>query len=323
MSDKGDYVAQTTETPPKEQPSRRRGKERPPLPAPLVRINHPIKWAKNHLLTVIFSLVLVKIGTLIVVALYYLLFEVWPPMTHAWHTVVPNSNLRHDIRGVAEGLVGGLLGVGYCWNHYKRRHEGAVDRLMNKMGLATLFNGRKLNFGQYCYAFASVFLFGSVGFVVAYFAFDIAHIVHGHIDNAAVHLRNTAAALQPLAHGKIPAVHSSSVLDRTKKIDSTDWELKVMGLSAAFFFGRRPMWRVFDEAQGWFAAKRVARSEGLRWFHPPTFSARFNDTVSNGSAAATANKFGWLRSTATTLMLVIGVGLAVYGLYILVFVAKN
>lgn len=281
------------------------------LPLPLVTWKHPLKWISNHVKTLIFAVVLVHVGTLIVVALYYMLFELNPTMTHLWHTVVPVDSLRHDIRGVGEGLVGGFLAVAVTWNHYKKRKFKWMDKWMDKVGLATLFNNRRYRFYQRWYAFLWVFPFAAIGFFVAFFFFDGVHHLHAAADHAVAHLHHAVSA-------------SPSILDRTKSIETTDWELKVIGLAAAFFFGRRPMWKTFDEDQGWFAESRVSRNRPLHWYHSPTFQARYNDLKnSGGMAAINSDRHGWLRTSVMTLSLVIMAGLTVYGWYILTFIATS
>src|SRR5260370_28605850 len=49
-----------------------------------------------------------------------------------------------------------------------------------------------------------------------------------------------------------------------------------MGFAASFFFGRRPLRKVFDGIQLWFAERHVASGKPMRWYLPPTFRARCN-----------------------------------------------
>ena len=79
-------------------------------PPRLVRFGrHPIKWVVNHVELLVFAVILAHIGMLVVVALYYMAFELNGSATAWWHHTVTNSNLRHDIRDVVEGLFGGFL----------------------------------------------------------------------------------------------------------------------------------------------------------------------------------------------------------------------
>ena len=54
----------------------------PPLDATLLR--HPLRWLRNRLLLVVDALVLLHVGTLIVVALYYLAFQLIPGVKYDW-----------------------------------------------------------------------------------------------------------------------------------------------------------------------------------------------------------------------------------------------
>jgi hypothetical protein len=57
-----------------------------------------------------------------------------------------------------------------------------------------------------------------------------------------------------------------------------------MGLAASFFFGRRPLRKVFDGVQLWFAERHVASGKPVHWYHPPTFRARCNDVAAQVEA---------------------------------------
>jgi hypothetical protein len=72
---------------------------------------HPPRWSAQRLKRLALALVLAHIGTLIIVALYYLVFEVHYhvaghsyTLKHWWDTTVSNADLRHSIRNVAEAL---------------------------------------------------------------------------------------------------------------------------------------------------------------------------------------------------------------------------
>jgi hypothetical protein len=81
--------------------------ERPP---PLVKAaSHPIKWIRNMTHTVVIAVVLAHVAMVVVMGLYYLFFEVYDPITRAWHQAVSDPFLRHNLRDVAEGLLGGFF----------------------------------------------------------------------------------------------------------------------------------------------------------------------------------------------------------------------
>src|SRR6476469_5454704 len=80
------------------------------LPPPLVRpFRHPIVWMRQHAAMLALKAVLAYVGILIVAALYYVLLEtrVKLPLLHesntqAWHSLIPDKALRHNIRDVGE-----------------------------------------------------------------------------------------------------------------------------------------------------------------------------------------------------------------------------
>ena len=111
------------------------------LPPPMVRFGrHPFRWSSQRLKRLGLALVLAHIGTLIIVALYYLIFQVHYhvagrtyTLKHWWDTTVSDTNLRHSIRNVAEGVLGGWLAKAVVWNHYKHRRRGPIERLEERL----------------------------------------------------------------------------------------------------------------------------------------------------------------------------------------------
>jgi len=49
--------------------------------------------------------------------LYYLVFGVYAPFTHAWHSAVPVSGTGQLLRNVYDGVLGGTLVV---FNHFRQ-----------------------------------------------------------------------------------------------------------------------------------------------------------------------------------------------------------
>jgi hypothetical protein len=255
------------------------------LPPPLVKLTkHPVRWVRVKLELLGSAVVLGHVGALVAVGLYFLVFEVDASMTHWWHQVVSNSDLRHSIRDVAEGVFGGLLAQAMVWNHYKHRRSGWFDRAEQALHLPPVLAAPFF-----------ALLYGAVGFVAAYFAL---RAVGAH-----------AAA----------ASANSAWWARIERIWTSDWDKKIVGLVASFA-ARRPMRPIYDGAQLWFAERRYARHQGPRWYHPPTFRARLNDLHSSGTATA---RHGRLQSVLVLAAVGIGVGLAGYGVYVLVFVARG
>jgi hypothetical protein len=97
-----------------------------------------------------------------------------------------------------------------------------------------------------------------------------------------------------------------------------------MGLAASFFFGRRPLRRVFDGVQLWFAQRHVASGKPMRWYYPPTFRARCNDVadqVQEGLMTVT-DRYARVQAALLTAALVPVVVFAGLGFYVLTFIAS-
>ena len=113
---------------------------RPPWrPAPLVGPwSHLLRFLvqKTHLLAV--AVVMAYFGQLVIVALYDLLLETNPTVTHGWHALAVSAGLRHDIRSSVEGLRGGLFAQPAVWNAVRRRRPITVlDRAERHVGIPT------------------------------------------------------------------------------------------------------------------------------------------------------------------------------------------
>jgi hypothetical protein len=256
------------------------------LPPPLVKLTkHPKRWLRLKFELLVAAVLLAHIGVLIVVGLYYLLFEVNSSMTHLWHSIVSNSTLRHSIRDVGEGVLGGFLAQAIVWNHFKRRRETFLDRIEKAERIP-----------QRLAAPFFALLYGVIGFVVAYYA------------------------LHELSFHVAAAKGTHSPLARFERVYSSGWDKKITGFVASFF-ARRPMRPIFDSIQLWFAERRYDLHKKLRWYHPPTFKARYNAVAAAGEIEV--DKHRWLQSFLMLAGVVIGLGLAGYGFYVLTYIARG
>ncbi|MDQ2727886.1 MAG: hypothetical protein M3Y91_08505 [Actinomycetota bacterium] len=236
------------------------------------------------------AVVLAHVGMLIVVALYYLLTQRSPTIKHFWdHTLVTNGDLRHSIRDVGEGILGGFLAQAIVWNHFAKSHLKAgrtFDRLHDRLHIPEVPT-----------ALLASAVFGAVGFLALYYGL---HALHAH-------------AATYTSHG--------SLWNRTQNIWQSSWDKKAMGYAAAFV-ARRPLNVIFDNLQNWFAERRVKLHKGTRFYQPPTFKARVNEIA---KIALDANREvppqGPLQSTLMLGSLVGGLALAGYGYYVLTYVA--
>jgi hypothetical protein len=275
---------------------------------------HPIRWLGLILLSLIAALLFAHIGSLDITGLYYAVFEWNSHMTAWWHSAVSDANLRHDIRDVAEGFYGGAIAQQLVWNHY-RKHRiryaakpmNRLDRIEDALRIPNLRSSRELSFWQIPYALVLwAPIYGAPGFLVVYF-----------LDAAIKHDIT-------LLHGVVTALGPhASWWQRTESIDTLNWDKKVMGFAASLFFGRRPLRKVFDGVQLWFAERHVAGGRPVRWYHPPTFRARCNDVaarVAGGHLVAT-DRHGRLQAVLLAMVLVPVVVFAVLGYYVLTVIA--
>jgi hypothetical protein len=284
-------------------------------PAPLVSpFRHPVRWLGLASLSVIAAVVLAHIGSLDITGLYYALFEWNSSMTAWWHSVIPDAGLRHAVRDVAEGFYGGAIAQQLVWNAFRKhrvrymaRPMNRLDRTEDRLRIPNLRSRRDLSAWQIPYALVLwAPLYGSAGFAAAY-------VLDAAIRRDVAILRNTVTALGPHA----------SLWQRTRAIDTSNWDKKVMGLAASFFFGRRPLRRVFDGVQLWFAERHVASGKPVHWYYPPTFRARCNDVaaqVEEGLVIA-AGRHGTLQAVLLVMALVPAVVFAGLGYYVLTFIA--
>jgi hypothetical protein len=300
--------------PPAEKTGAHKKFERPP---PLVSpFRHPIRWLGLIILSLAAALIFAHIGSLDITGLYYAVFEWNPHMTHLWHTLVSDRNLRHDIRDVAEGFYGGAIAQQLVWNHYRKRRlnhaakpMNRLDRIEDFLRIPNLRSKRELSLWQIPYALVLwAPIYGAPGFFVVYF-----------LDAAVKHditvLHGVVTALGPHA----------SWWQRAESIDTLNWDKKVMGFAASLFFGRRPLRKVFDGVQLWFAERHVASGRPMRWYHPPTFRARCNDVAAQVAEGrlVVADRYGRLQAVLLVAVLVPVVVFAVLGYYVLTVIAVS
>lgn len=279
------------------------------LPPPLVELSrHPITWLLNKLHLLSWAVILTYIGVLIVAGLYYLLFEVNPTMTTLWHQAISNSDLRHNIRNVGEGFLGGLLAQQVVWNHFrKRKPKNLLDKTEIALHIPNVKDDRRLSAGLMLVPFLAI-LYAVPGFLAALW---ISHKLQHSVE----HLNRTVSAV----HIHVTP-HASSVWEKTKGSFTQNWDKRLMGYGASFFFGRRPARGAFDDVQLWFAERRVTLAKPVRRYHPPTFAARYNDIMSRGVTAAQGHQGRW-QSGIMLGVVAVGLALAGLGWYVLNYLA--
>jgi hypothetical protein len=149
-------------------------------------------------------------------------------------------------------------------------------------------------------------IYGSVGFTVTY-------LLDSVIRRDIALVQHTVLTLSPHA----------SMWQRTASMDTADWDKKVIGLAASFCFGRRPLRKVFDGIQLWFAERHVASRRPERWYYPPTFRARCSQVSAEVPAgqAISLQRQGRPQTVLLVIALVAAVSLIGVGYYVLTFVA--
>jgi hypothetical protein len=301
----------------------RKRRQTPPPPLDATLLRHPLRWIKNKSLIAVDALVLVHVGTLIVVALYYLVFETIPGVKYDWdHALTGGLHVwgvhihlallstahwaewRHLIRNVGEGLLGGVLAQAIVWNHYKvkPKPKNRVDRLEIALHIPNLKDDRRMSGGQILALPLLVLVYAIPGFAIGA---GVAHLVQHDLAHVHLHQVSSDAVVQSLWTSKVSQ--------------------KVVGLFASFVFARRVGRGVYDDVQLFFAERRRARGKPLAFYHKlvPTFAARYNGISSQDAAAAAIN----LRDRWATPILIasipIGIALAAFGYYVLAYIATG
>ncbi len=269
---------------------------------------HPLVWGRQRIALLGLRAVLTYVGLCAVAAAYYLLLETHVRLpgshetnTQAWHRLIPNATLRHDIRDVGEGLFGGLLAIGFTYNHFRRlgRPRNAVDRLEIALRIPNLKDERKLSWWQAILGLALIPVYASVGFLLGEWLVGVLHP----------------------AVSRVAELQTGSLLTNVKSNVVEHWPQKLIGFAAAFLFGHRPALAVIDDLQLWFAERRVALGHGMRFYHTAPFKARVAAVAAQESVQERARGGSVLRVVLIALALVVA-GLAAYGYYVLNYIAK-
>jgi len=276
---------------------------RPPhRPAPLVGPRpHLLRFLvqKTHLLAV--AVVVAYFGQLVIVALYYLLLETNPTVTHGWHALAPSAGLRHDIRNNVEGLLGGLFAQAAVWNAFRRRRPiNALDRAERHVAIPNLKTGRP-RAAQIAATVPLVIAYAVPGYLLARAGTDL---LQAHAVDYFAQLRSSSRI-----------THLTPLRDRLIDTAAGDWDQKLRGYAAAFLFGRRPAKATIDAVQRRLAERHLRRNRTLRWWHPPTFAARVT-TLRNHVAP---QPHPLVETLLIRIASVVLIGLAITGLWVLLF----
>lgn len=275
----------------------------PALPPPprLKFWRHPIRVTRNNLHSLLFAALMANIGMFIAAACYFNLFELWSPATDTWHVTISNDALRHAVRDVSIGLLGGFLAQQIVWNPF-RRHRRLTAFERDKLHIPEVGDDRRLSFAWIFLSGVLGLIEGIPGFLVAYgFIHLLRH--YPHQAHTLVHFTQ--------AHSPVHAPrHTGWIWRLLHALWADNWDRKVMGYAAAFCFGRRPVRGVWDDLQLWFVERRVLAEQAPPKWYPPAFQARYHylhDCYLLDSTVIPPGRRSWLmRSVIRTLQAVPG-----------------
>jgi hypothetical protein len=286
-------------------------------------LRHPLRWIRNRLLLALTGVVLLHIGTLIVVALYYLAFQTIPGVKYDWDHALTGglhfwglhihlgllskahwSQWRHLIRNVGEGLLGGVMAQAIIWNHYKvkRKPRSWVDRLEIGLHIPNLKDDRRTSGWQMLVLPSLILVYAIPGFAIGA---GVAHLIQHDLAHLHLHQVSSDVVVQSLWTGHVSQ--------------------KVVGLFASIVFARRVGRGVYDDVQLFFAERRRAVGKPLAAYHKlvPTFAARYNGVTSQEAAVEAVSKHDRWVTRMLIGSIPIGIGLAGFGYYVLAYIATR
>jgi hypothetical protein len=287
---------------------RRFGPGNPPPPLVARPGQHPLRWARNTLLLALLGAVITYLCVLIVVALYYDVFETIPAVTRWWHRTIPDPTLRHAVRDVSEGLLGGLGGVFAVRNRYKvLKPRNRLDTIeIDYLHIPNVKDDRRSSLWWLLGLPVLVLIYAQIGFWIA---FGISQAAQGLFHHFHI-LASPGVSTHPSLSARVTAVFARQ------------WPQKLMGYAAAFFFGRRPAKAVFDDLQLWQCERQVLRGRTTPpWYYPPTWRATFHDVLITGAPAV--DRHGRAPSWALRTAGLLSFALIAQGAFIMLVIANN
>ncbi len=276
----------------------------------------------GRLQTLIYVVIAVHIGVWIVSALYYDITQVryvigghqimylkpgWDQLpkhlgftTYAWWTVV-----RHAIRNVYEGLLGGLLGmvVGIRWKPPKPATR--FDNLLVRLHFPSRHQQRRTTPAQVILSPLTVSLAGLPGFVVA-----LAAVLGGswlfHHFHLVVHLPAVTLPHQALVQSYLA---------------TWQWQYQLVGLAAGLFYGRKAFFKIAEDIQLFFIERRIAAGRRPGWVYPWNYRLRYDQVMAE--TGGTVRGHGRWISVFMPVVLAAGLLLTADGIYVRFWIAKG
>jgi hypothetical protein len=268
----------------------------------------PIKWkAEKFLLLIGLALVLTYYGKNNVVSAYYLFLEKIHWITVLWHLVA--TWLRHNIRGVVEGLYGGLVYVAVKFNALKYVAKWAV---WSKRPLTLRLIARRLGF---------VLVLGIPGFVVAL------ALIEANKHSASFH--HIVMALLPghYFHANVASVVGRDTWSRLASTAIGEVPQFILGFFTALS-GRRAMNIVFWQLQHYKSALAVSRGKRDRWYHMSGYLGlkeyyRKLDELIPGASQTRAQLQPRLTLWFLRLCILVSVPGFFFGIYVITVIARK
>ena len=295
-------------------------------PWPLVTFKrHPLRAVINQIVTFSWLIVVGYVGIKIIAGAYYLIFELYPPLTREWHAAVPDSALRHDIRDVAEGYYATVLAHAFVFNPWKK--NGLLSRITpfkQINHLATRLESAlhlPVPDSHHDPSKSTAVLWLALTFVYAVPGFLIGRWAVQEVSNVLLHFQATASFVQPHA-----ADQAAPLWNRELSTVASGWPKKLIGVLAALFFGRRPVQGLYEALHKYAARRRVASggrfTAAVQVLLPPAYVSRCNDMAATTSPHTVQRAVkGPLKATVTVLA-IINIALLCLGEYVLLMVAK-
>ena len=278
--------------------------------------------ALGRVQTLIYVVIAVHIGVWIASALYYDITQVRYVigghqilyLKHGWDYLPGNLGIhsypwwtavRHNIRNVYEGLLGGLLGmvVGIRWKPAKPAAK--FDNLLVKLHFPSRHQQRRTTPLQVILSPLTVSLAGLPGFAVA-----LAAVLGGSWIFHHFHL-----VVHP------PAVTLPHVALLHTYLATWQWQYQLVGLAAGLFYGRKAFFKIAEDIQLFFIERRIATNRRPGRIYPWNYRVRYDQVMAE--TGGTVPRHGRWVSVFMPVVVLIGVLLTADGIYVRFWVAKG
>jgi hypothetical protein len=278
--------------------------------------------ALGRVQTLIYVVIAVHIGVWIASALYYDITQVRYVigghqilyLKHGWDYLPENlglhsyawwTSVRHAIRNVYEGLLGGLLGmvVGIRWKPPKPATR--LDNLLVRLRFPSRHQQRRTTPLQVILSPLTVSLAGLPGFAVALAAVSGGSWIFHHF-HVVVHLHTVTMPHQAIVQSYLAS-----------------WDLKyqVVGLAAGLFYGRKAFFKIAEDIQLFFIERRIASHRRPGWLYPWNYRVRYDQVMAESGGVVP--KHGRWVSVFMPVVLLIGLLLTADGIYVRFWIAKG